>query len=155
MKTWVRAGLIGGVAGIILTLPAFLSFYLPLTLGSIISTCASLVFLLLYPGVGALAAYWLRTPRETKQAAIDGALAGLLAFGIDGIATILITLIVAATGGLEQYMSQFAPYISPDMLATANTFTTTLITVCSCMNVLLGVMFSAFGGWIFASVRPN
>jgi len=155
MKTWLKAGLIGGIAGVILTLPAFLAFYLPLELGSIISTCASIVFLLLYPGVGILAAFWLPTPRTTKQGAIDGALAGLLAFSIDSIATIIITLIVMWTGGLEQYMSQFAPYLSPEMLATANTFTVALIAGCSCINVLIGMLLSALGGFVFASVKPN
>jgi hypothetical protein len=155
MKTWLKAGLVGGIVGIVLTLPAFLAFYLPLTLGSIISTCASIVFLLLYPSVGALAAFWLPIPRETKQGAIDGALAGLVAFGIDTIATIVLTLIVMWTGGLEQYMSQFAPYLSPDTLAITNTFSIALIVGCSCINVLVGALFSALGGFVFASVKPN
>jgi len=155
MKTWIRAGLVGGIAGIVLTLPAFLAFYIPLELGFIITTCASAVFLLLYPGVGVLAAYWLPPPRTTKQGAIDGALAGLLAFSIDSIATIIITLIVMWTGGLEQYMSQFAPYLSPDTLTTTNTFTVALIAGCSCINVLIGMLLSALGGFVFALAKPN
>lgn len=159
MKSWIRAGIVGGVAGIVLTLPAFLAFYLPLALGSIISTCASIVFLLLYPGVGVLAAYWLPTPRVIKQAAIDGALAGFLAFGIDSIATIILTLIVAGTGGMEQYIQQLTPYFgrdfTPDILATTNTVVVGLIVGFSCISLLIGALFSALGGWVFASVKPN
>jgi len=159
MKTWLKAGLVGGVAGVLLTLPVFLVFYLPLALGSIISTCASIVFLLLYPGVGVLAAFWLPKPRTTRQGAIDGALAGLVAFSIDSVATIVITLVAMWTGGLEQYIRQLAPYlgsnITPDLLATTNSLVVSLIVGFSCINVLIGVLFSALGGLIFASVKSN
>jgi len=155
MKTWLKAGLVGGVVGIVLTLPAFLAFYIPVGLGLFISSCASIVFLLLYPGVGMLAAFWLPKPRVTKQGAIDGALAGLIAFGIDSIATILLTLIVAWTGGLEQYMAQFSPYMSSDAFATTNAVTIATIAGFSCINVLIGVFSSALGGLVFASVKPN
>jgi len=140
MKTWIKAGLVGGIVGVVLTLPGLLVFYLPLQLGLIISTCASIVFLLLYPGVGVLAAFWLPEPRIPKQGAIEGALAGLLAFGIDSIATIIITLFIVWTGGMEQYIRQLYPYFDSDLLATTNTLTVGLLSAFSCINVFIGVL---------------
>jgi hypothetical protein len=155
MKTWIKAGLIGGVVGMILTLPAFLALYLPMTVGALLSTCVSVVFLLLYPGIGVLAAFWLPAPRTPKQGAIDGALAGLLGFAIDGLATVLMYLIVIWTGGLEQYMQQLVPYANPEVLTRFNTVGMSVMVGCSCLNVLFGVMTGAAGGWVFASIKPD
>ena len=155
MKTWLKAGLLGGIAGIVLTIPAFLAFYLPFSIGALVSTCASVVFFLLYPGVGVLAASWLAAPRTAKQGAIDGALAGLVAFSMDSVATIVATLIIYWTGAFEQYMRQLAPQLEPEVLASANTLTLGLIVGSSCVSVLIGVLFSASGGWVFASVKPD
>ena len=155
MKTWLKAGLIGGLVGSVLTLPVLLTFYLPIGLGAVITSCLSIVFLLLYPGVGVLAAFWLPKPRTTKQGAMDGALAGFVAFTIDGIATVLITLIATWTGGLERYVLQLIPDFRPDMLDSVATLSIALIAGFSCVNILVGVMFSALGGFVFASMKPE
>ena len=103
-------------------------------------------------GIGGILACSART---AKQGAIDGALAGLVAFSMDSVATIVATLIIYWTGAFEQYMRQLAPQLEPEVLASANTLTLGLIVGSSCVSVLIGVLFSASGGWVFASVKPD
>ncbi len=155
MKGWLKAGLIGGIAGSVLTVPALLLFYLPVNAGLIINTCAGALFLLLYPGVGVLAAYWSTIPRTPKQGAIDGALAGFVAFGLDSLATLVLMLIPLLTGRYQQYLLQFVPWASSDALEIATISSMIMLPISLCMNVLVGILFSSLGGLVFASVRKE
>lgn len=112
MRAWVKAGIIGGIIQILLTIPTPVIYLLPADTGSIVSLCICLSFFFSYPVAGILAAHWLTPPRETRQGAIAGSLAGLLAAGIDSVATVILTIIIALLGLPQRYLDQ----LTPDML---------------------------------------
>ena len=97
----VKAGLIGGIAAVLLNLVGLIS----------VLACISLPLeLLAYVAVGALAAYWLPPRRETGRAAGQGAIAGLLAGLIGAVARTLLTpLGLAVSGGSQALISQLPP----------------------------------------------
>jgi hypothetical protein len=155
MKGWIKAGLIGAIAGVILTVPAFFLFFLPINIGILINVCTGALFFLLYPCVGVLAAYWSLPPRTSKQGAIDGALGGLLAFGLDSLVSFVMMLIFMLNGIFEQYVRQFAPWTSSDVMQQAMTSTMVVLTISLFINVLAGIFFSAIGGLVLASVKKE
>jgi hypothetical protein len=154
MKPWIKAGLAGGAAAIVLTLPAFAAYFLPIAPGMILLLCSSTLFLFLYPLVGILAAYWQSPPRIPKQGAMEGGLAGLLAFGLDSIFTLFGTLALIWTGAYGQYLNRLVPsYADQSSLPGLNSLTI-VFAICSlAVNILAGVFCSALGGFIFASAK--
>jgi hypothetical protein len=155
MKPWLKAGLAGAALGILLTLPVSLMLYLPAAPGLILGACLSALFLLLYPGVGVLAAFWSAPPRTGKQGAVDGALAGLIAFSIDGLVTLVLTVLIFSGGGMEHYMQQISPGSEvslPGGMESASLVFSLGSTLCS---TLAGVVFSALGGFVFASLKRD
>ena len=155
MKGWLKAGLVGGVVGIVLTIPAILMFYLPILVGLFMTTCASTLFLLLYPGVGILAAYLSPPPRTPKQGGIDGALAGLIAFSLDSLATFALILIPILTGKYEHYVLQILPWIPRDVFETSFVPMIVVFIISLLINILIGILFSALGGLVFASAKKE
>ncbi len=109
MKPWIKAGLIGGILQIAFTLPSFAAFYLPLGIGGLLSSLACCLFLFLYPLPGILEVYWSREVRGEGKIIFAGALAGLLAGGLDGIATLLLVWIASVTGGFVGYLQKAMP----------------------------------------------
>jgi uncharacterized protein YggT (Ycf19 family) len=160
MKAWIKAGLIGGAVSIVLTAPVLFMFFLPVEWGLVIGSLCSLVYLLLYPGVGMLAAFWSPRPRTLKQGALAGALAGLLAFVIDSLATVCFSTIVALTGGFQEYIYEiFARYFSPfrlflnaRMLSGLDWAIIAGVICASALNVVMGTLFSCLGGLIFSAI---
>ena len=109
MKPWIKAGLAGGVAQIIFTLPSFVAIYLPLGVGGTLSLLTCCLFFFLYPLPGILEAHWSRDARNEGKIIFAGALAGLLATGIDGIVAFLLMFLVSATGGIDRYLQTAMP----------------------------------------------
>jgi hypothetical protein len=155
MKGWIKAGLIGAIVGIILTLPAFLVFFLPINVGIIISICAGTLFFLLYPAVGILAAFLSPPPRSSKRGAIDGALAGLLAFSLDSLATFALMMVFILNGTYERYLLQFVPWASSSVVREAIFYSMVFFIISLFINVLVGIFFSAIGGLVLASVKKE
>jgi len=109
MKSWVKAGLIGGgVLGIFTILSTF-SWFLP-QLGRSLYSCANCcLFALLYPAVGVLAAYWMPPNSLPAEGAKFGALAGLIAGIIDSGITIITATATAFLGGPDLFFRGFSP----------------------------------------------
>jgi hypothetical protein len=161
MRAWVKAGVIGGIIQILLTIPTPVIYLLPADAGSIVSLCICLPFFFSYPVVGILAAHWLTPPRDTRQGAIAGSQAGLLAAGIDSVATGMLTIIIALLGLPQRYLDQLTPEMleavqrsgMESMFTTGGQIVTTL---CSLpIHALLGVVFGCVGGLIYAAVKKD
>jgi hypothetical protein len=161
MKPWVKAGIVGGILQAIFTLPVILIYLLPLGVGSVVALCVCSFFLLLYPVPGILGAHWLSLPRTTKQGAVTGALAGLLATAIDSIATLLIVLGSSVTGLTDRYIAQNVPNFEEIMRETGTEFwfstggqlLQTAITIP--FHILTGVILSALAGMIYIAIKKE
>jgi hypothetical protein len=161
MRPWIKAGVAGGVLQIVFTLPILLFYFLPIGIGLIFALCVSCFFCLLYPVPGILGAYWTPVPRTTSQAAKTGALAGLLATGIDSVATLILVLITSLLGLTERYVEQFIPNATEIIQQSGSGFWfstggqllqagITLI-----FHVIIGVILSVLGGMIFVAIRKE
>jgi hypothetical protein len=161
MRAWLKAGILGGILQVALTLPAFAIYVLPEDTGLIVSLCVCLPFFLLYPAIGSLASYWLTPPRTIRQGAITGSLAGLLAASIDGVITTLLSIIIAVMGLPQRYLQQ----LSPDTLeALRRSGMDSLFTVsgqivaslCTVpIHILFGVVFGCVGGMLYAAMKKD
>jgi hypothetical protein len=159
MKAWVKAGLIVGMIGILLTILDFLIFFLPLLTGFLVNFCSGMLFLVLYPGVGLLVAYYSKPPRTSKRGAIDGALAGLLAFSLNGVTTVLLMLIALWTGIFQRYLDTVIARIGlvPVQFSMSNPWVFGIIflvlIVLMMPSILYGVFFGGLGGLAFANLK--
>lgn len=160
MRPWLKAGLIGGGVLSLLTVVSGVGALLPSGAGSVIACCLCIPWLLAYPGVGVLAAYWLTPPRTAGDGAKEGALAGLIAGAIDGVVSVLVALIMSAAGVSQQMLSQLPPE-ALDALRQAGLDAFFLGTggaaLGSCLGGLCGVLWAvamgAAGGAILAAVK--
>ena len=159
MKKALLAGLIGGIVGSLLTLPAFLIYLLPIELGLTITLCACIPYMLLYPGVGVLAAYWLTPPRSLQQGAIAGTLAGSVAFFIDGVFTFIVALLFVLSGVYEQSMLDLFPnswlYTPGLELLTSPTGMLIITFSTVIFNIVIGTLMGALGGLVYAAMKPD
>src|SRR5690349_3686539 len=149
MKPWMKAGLIGGALQIVFTLPSFAAFYLPLGVGGILSSLACLVFLFLYPLPGILEAYWFREVRSEGRIILAGSLAGLLATGLDSLATLLLVWIASVSGGFTGYLQKAMPD-EMDLIEQAGMgfmFSTTSLLI----QTSLGLLFHMFCGVVISA----
>ncbi len=161
MRAWIRAGLISSVIQIVLTIPVVTIYVLPQNLGVVISLCICIPFFLFYPIVGALASHWLTPPRTISQAAVEGSLAGGLAASIDGVATIILSILIALLGLPERYLQQLPPATLDliresgldSMFTVGGQIAYTLCTVP--FHVVLGVILGCIGGMIYAAIRKE
>ena len=161
MQSWLKAGLLGGLVLSVLTLSNTLIYVLPQAPGAVISCCLSLVFFLVYPAIGVLAAYWLKPPRTLGQGAKAGALAGLAAGLIDGIVSVLWTIVMALLGLSQQYFNEL-PVESLRLLRQMGMewlLGPGGMALMSCCGGLIGVVwavgFGALGGTIFAAIKRD
>ncbi len=152
----VRAGLIGGIAAVLLNLMGLIS----------VLACIGLPLeLLAYVAAGALAAYWLPPRRETGRAAGQGAIAGLLAGLIGAITRTLLTpLSLAVSGGSQALISQLPPEslraltdagLDPALLFNSGTLAGVTALCCLPTGLLIGAGLGALGGLIFAAAKPE
>lgn len=161
MKPWIKAGVMGGIVQIVFTLPILLIYVLPVGIGMFVSFCFCCFFFLLYPVPGILGAYWMPSPRATGQVAVTGALAGLLATVLDGIATLLLVLVTAQTGLTERYIEGIMPNANEILqqsgmefwLSTGGQLLQTGISLI--FHVITGVILSVLGGIIYVSVKKE
>jgi hypothetical protein len=119
--------------------------------------------LLVYAGVGALAAYWMPPLRTAGTAAGQGALAAVVAGLIGGIVnTILIAIQVAVTDSAT-IMSQ-VPAESLEALRQAGIDPANLMSpafgvvtgsVCCLGGLIFAAILGAIGAAIFAAVKPD
>ncbi len=159
MKPWIKAGIVGGILQIIFTLPSFAAFYLPLGIGGTLSLCTCCLFFLLYPLPGVLDVHWSPEQRTEGKLAFAGALAGLLAAGIDSVATLLLVVALSLSGGFERYLQQAIPnememfrQTGMDfMFSTGGLLVQTGIGLI--FHILTAVVLSALGSLVYAGMK--
>ena len=105
MSAWLKAGLIGG---------AILFFVDIISQIPFLCCCTPLLMLAIYIGVGVLAASYIPAPRDTGKAAVQGALAAVIASFIGGLINLIISVIRAAL------LEHLASRASMDRLAARN-----------------------------------
>jgi hypothetical protein len=161
MNPWIKAGLIGGILQIVFTLPSFAAFYLPLGIGGILSSFACCLFLFLYPLPGVMEAYWSKDVRGEGKIILNGALAGLLATGLDGIITLLLVWIASVTGGFTGYLQRAMPN-EMDLIDQAGLgfmFSTPSLLVQTSLALLFhifsGVVVSALAGLVYSGMKDK
>lgn len=154
MSPWMKAGLIGGAIVAILNL---------LGLIPCVGLIACGLSLLVYAGVGAVAAYWMPPVRSAGTSAGQGALAAVVAAFLGGIVnTIVIAAQIALTDSatllsavpaesLEQLRQSG---IDPASLMTP-TFGVFTGSVCCLGSLAFAAILGAIGAAIFAAVRPE
>lgn len=151
----LKAGLIGAAVAVVLSL---------LSLVPCLGCIASVLALVLYVGVGVLAAYWMEPPRDPGAAAGAGAIAGLIAALAGGITGIIATTIrFSVTGGQAAIMRQLPPEIlrqlreagvPPRMFASTGAILGTS-TVCCLFGLALAAGLGAAGGAIMAAIESE
>jgi hypothetical protein len=157
MRSWVKAGLIGGaIAGVLNVLG----------LVPVVGLVTCCLGILAYGGIGALAAYWMAPPRQAGPAAGEGALAGGLAAAIAGTIYTLAQTVYGAVRGLDATLAQLGPDLVQALrdagLAVENlppgawTFSLLLSGGLCCLGfIVAGAALGALGGLILAALRPD
>ncbi len=159
MKPWIKAGFIGAILQIVFTLPSFAAFYLPLGIGGLLSSLACCVFLFLYPLPGVLEAHWSREARSEGKIIFGGALAGLLATGLDGIVTLLLVWIASASGGFTGYLQKVMPNEMAliDQAGIGFMFETPALLIQTgfalLFHIFSGVVVSALAGLVYSGMK--
>ncbi|MBC7226806.1 MAG: hypothetical protein H5T61_06180 [Thermoflexales bacterium] len=157
MRPWLKAGLIGGGVLAVLTIIQSVGTLFPAASG-IISCCVCIPFLLAYPGVGALAAYWLTPPRTAGDGAKEGALAGVIAGAIDAVVTFIMALITGPAGA-QQALQQMPPEAlrALEEMGLSGLFTTGGMAAAGCLGGICGLLWAvamgAAGGAILAAAK--
>ena len=158
MRSWLKAGLIGGALLALFTALSWASLFLPPVPQSVLSCCACVVFLILYPAVGVLAGTWLTPPRTAGAGAKEGALAGLVAGILDSVATLVVAGIALLLGASEKYLAQIPPEFMPliedsGAMVLLSPVGLLAVTVCSVpIFLMLAVGCAALGGLVYASI---
>lgn len=155
MQASLKAGAIGAGAAVVLALISLVP-------------CAGcftwILGLLLYVGIGALAAYWLPPVRTTGNGASAGALAGAIAAIVSGIANMIIAALrFAISGGAGAMMRQIPPGVmrqfheagvDPRLFASIGGVIGASA-VCCVLGLILAAILGALGGVILAAVKPD
>jgi hypothetical protein len=157
-RPWLRAGLIGAGALVLLNL-----------LGLIPSMALSCLLLILQvavlPAAGALAVYWLAAPYTGGQAGGQGALAGMLAGVGGGLASaILIPLGYSLSGGAAAMVGQLPPEtlaqlaqagVDPNVMFGGGTIAVLAALCCLPTGALVGALLGALGALVYATAKPQ
>lgn len=160
MRPWLKAGLIGGAVLGVLTILQSLGTFFPQA-SSVISCCTCILYLLAYPGVGVLAAYWLTPPRTAGEGAKEGALAGVIAGAVDAAVTFIMALITGAAGAqqAQQALQQMPPEVLQGLeeMGLKGLFSPAGFAAMSCVGGICGLLWAvamgAVGGAILAAVK--
>ena len=154
MAPWLKAGLVGAAIVVVLNILGAIPCV------GLVTCCLGLV---VYAGVGALAAHWLPPVREPGSAAAQGALAALLASLAGGIVLTLVLVVQMAVSGGAQLLSQLPPEmlqqmydagVDPGMFAgpvggaISGSF-------CCMGGLILAAVLGGIGGAIYAGVKPE
>jgi hypothetical protein len=152
-QPWLRAGLIGAVAIVVVNL-------LGLLLGSV-SLILQLIALL---GVGVLAASFMLPRRQAGRAAGQGALAGLLAGIVSGIMVVIMSVLGFSQVGTQGFISQIPQQyldlysqmgVDPATIFTQGTVTAVLAACCLPTALIGGAILGALGGLVYAAAKPE
>ena len=154
MSPWLKAGLIGAVVLIVLNV---------LGLIPCVGLFTCLFGLLVYGGIGALAAHWLPPVRDTGSAAGQGAAAAVLAGVIGGLVNMVLTTIQMSLMDTSAILSQLPAEslqqlemagIDPAMFTgpTAGLF---YGGTCCLGGLILAAILGAIGGAVYAGVKPE
>lgn len=157
ISPWLKAGLIGGAALIVLDL---------LGLIPCVGLVTCILGLLAYACIGALAAYWMPPVRMADRAAGQGALAAILAALISGIVNTILILIQTAVMGSARILSQIPPQtlrqlqdagVDPQMLKMFTGPRGALLggSICCVGGLILAAILGAIGGAIFAGIKSD
>jgi hypothetical protein len=154
MTSWLKAGLIGAA---VVTILNFLGL-IP-CVGFI--TC--ILGLLVYIGVGVLAAYWMPPLREAGAAAGQGAMAATLAALIGGIINAVVSTIQLAVADSAAILSAL-PAESLQQLQEAGVdpsvftgpgFGAAVGSACCLVGLILAAILGAVGGAVYAGIKPD
>jgi hypothetical protein len=154
MSPWLKAGLIGAAVVTVLNL---------LGLIPCVGVVTCMLGLLVYVGVGALAAYWLPPVRLAGPAAGQGALAAVLAALIGGIVNVIIITVQMAITDTASILSQI-PAETMQQLEQAGIDPSMLVgpgagvmigSVCCLGGLIFAAILGAIGGAIFAAVKSD
>jgi hypothetical protein len=153
MQAVLKAGGLGAVVLIILNL---------LGLIPCVGCITFLLSLVVYAGIGVLAAYWMPPPRTAGSGATNGALAAVMAALVAGVIGIVILAIRGAiTGGAqlaqippEQLRTLAEAGIDPSIFAgpAGGGLAGAL---CCTFFLFIGAGLGAVGGAIWGNSRPN
>jgi len=158
MSASLKAGLIGAGVAIVFSL---------LSLVPCLGCIASLLALVLYVGVGVLAAAWMEPPRDAGKAAGSGAVAGLITALGGGLTTIAISALRFSLGNtqamLQRQLRQLPPQlleqwrdlgIDPRVLARPG-WAVGGSAICCGLGMLLAAGLGAAGGAIYVSLSKG
>ena len=160
MSPWLKSGLIGALALIIINLFNLILFNLIPLAGCCIFSLTLIAFFV----IGLLAAYWMDPPRDAGPAAGQGALAALIAGIVSGILVLLIALVQTSLIDMSFYLQQIPPDVRAQFLQTTGIPPRLLFGVgggaifgslCCSVEILLAVALGAFGGAIYAAIKSD
>jgi predicted outer membrane lipoprotein len=154
MSPWLKAGLIGGAALVVLSL---------LGLIPCVGCITWILGLLVYAGIGVLAAYWMPPVRMAGPAAGQGAMAAALGALIGGVVTTIIAIIQMALTDTAALLSQI-PADTLQQLEQAGIDPGMFMgpgagaaygSVCCIAGLIVAALLGAVGGAIFAAIKPD
>ena len=158
MSPSLRAGLIGAAVAVVFAL---------LGLVPCLGCITSILALVLYVGVGVLAATWLERPRDAGKGASSGAVAGLITALGGGITNVIVSAVRFTVGGGRQaFMRQFRqlppefrePWrdlgLDPSMLARPG-WAIGSSALCCGLGLLLAAALGAAGGALTVSLQKK
>ena len=146
MPSWLRAGLVGGVALVFIYL---VLTFLAQTAG--LGCGFAFLALLAFAGAGALAAYWIPPLREVGPAAGQGALAAVIAQLIGGVVFTILIVIQFSLIDTAEVISSMDPALL-DQLAEVGWDAQALETTLGPASAVLSGSFCCVGGLIFAAI---
>jgi hypothetical protein len=154
MSPWLKAGLVGAAVLVVVNL---------LGLIPCVALFSCAFGLLVYIGIGMLAAYWMPPQREAGAAAGQGALAALLAALIGGIVNTIIIVVQMAITDTATILSQM-PAETLQQLEQAGVDPTMFVgpgfgaligSACCLTGLILAAILGAVGGAIFAAIKAD
>jgi hypothetical protein len=154
MSSWLKAGLIGAAVLVALNV---------LGLIPCVGLFTCIFGLLVYGGIGVLAAYWLPPVREAGAAAGQGAAAAVVAALIGGLVNMVLTSVQMALVDTSAILSQ-VPAESLRQLEMAGIdpaiFTGPTAGMfygggCCLGGLILAAILGAIGGAVYAGIKPD
>ncbi len=149
----LEAGLVGAAVAVVLQLISLFLKGVPLL--SLVTLCLGL---LVWLGVGLLAAYWLRGKGATTagRQAQAGAVAGLLTALVDRVANMVVSLLLFRGQPMASLLPpEVVALMPPEVLAGAQGGFWFAFAFCSVTVIVLGAIFGALGGLVGAQIFPS
>jgi hypothetical protein len=151
MRSWIKAGVIGAVVEILVTLLSRTIYFIPQEFSSFFSRCICIPFFLIYFAIGFLAAHWMIPPRTVRKGGIAGGLAILLAGIIDGVFSMFLDITIILSGITGQTLQL---QLSPEKEKVFASYIGILI----CWRLIwliIGVLLGWLGGMVCVVIERN